>query len=247
MTVVELRQYTLAPGRRDELIDLFEAEFVEGQERCGIHVIGTFRDLDDGQRFVWIRSFPDMGQRAESLADFYGGPVWRRHREAANATMLDSDNVLLLREAWEGGGFSDLPERGPGEAEPGTVQVGIVPLVEPISEAAVRYFTAEVAPQLQASGATLFACLVSEHAINTFPALPVREDENVLVWCAGFSSPAAHRRALTARPDLDRVTSEWPSAAGAPELLNLAPTRGSQLTGRSRSRFVPSALAGRAA
>jgi len=80
MTVVELRQYTLAAGRRDELIDLFEAEFMEPQEACGIRILGTFRDLGDAQRFVWIRSFPDMVARAKSLADFYGGSAWRRHR-----------------------------------------------------------------------------------------------------------------------------------------------------------------------
>jgi hypothetical protein len=246
MTVVELRQYTLAPGRRDELIDLFEAEFVEAQERCGIHVIGTFRDLADTQRFVWIRSFPDMERRAQSLADFYGGPVWRRHREAANATMLDSDNVLLLRPAWNGGGFSVTSERDPAGAETGIVEVGIVPFAEPVSEASVMYFTAEVAPRLRASGATLFACLVSEHSINTFPALPVREGENVLVWCAGFPSPAVHRGATAARSEFDRVTSAWPrKEADGPELLTLAPTSGSQLTGSSASRFVLGPLAGR--
>jgi hypothetical protein len=30
--VVELRQYRMKPGRRDDLIDLFEREFVESQE-----------------------------------------------------------------------------------------------------------------------------------------------------------------------------------------------------------------------
>ena len=30
--VLELRQYTLHPGRRDELVALFEREFVEPQE-----------------------------------------------------------------------------------------------------------------------------------------------------------------------------------------------------------------------
>jgi hypothetical protein len=33
MTIVELRQYTLHPGRRDDLVALFEAEFVEPTPR----------------------------------------------------------------------------------------------------------------------------------------------------------------------------------------------------------------------
>src|SRR5207248_9892330 len=38
--IVELRQYTLHPGKRDVLIDLFEREFIETQEAVGSKVIG---------------------------------------------------------------------------------------------------------------------------------------------------------------------------------------------------------------
>ena len=55
--VVELRQYTLKPSRRDVLIDLFEREFVESQQAQGIDIIGTFRDASDADRFVWLRGF----------------------------------------------------------------------------------------------------------------------------------------------------------------------------------------------
>src|SRR4029077_20100414 len=89
-TVIELRQYTLHAGKRDVLIDLFDAEFIESQEALGLTVIGQFRDVDDPDRFVWLRGFRDMTIRAKGLKAFYGGPVWRDHREAANATMIDS-------------------------------------------------------------------------------------------------------------------------------------------------------------
>ena len=42
--VVELRQYTLKPGRRDDLIELFDRHFVESQEALRMTVIGQFRD-----------------------------------------------------------------------------------------------------------------------------------------------------------------------------------------------------------
>ena len=38
--IVELRHYTLHPGRRDDLISLFDTYFVEGQESCGMKIIG---------------------------------------------------------------------------------------------------------------------------------------------------------------------------------------------------------------
>ncbi|MEU3192720.1 NIPSNAP family protein [Streptomyces sp. NPDC006992] len=68
--VIELRQYTLRPGRRDELVDLFEREFVESQEEVGMRVLGQFRDLDDPDRFVWLRGFPDMASRRRGLTEF---------------------------------------------------------------------------------------------------------------------------------------------------------------------------------
>jgi NIPSNAP len=114
--VVELRQYTLRPGQRDVLVELFDREFVESQEAVGMELIGQFRDLDRPDRFVWIRGFPDMERRREALAAFYGGPVWKAHAAAANATMIDVNDVLLLRPVAPSTGFEPQPLR-PGPAD----------------------------------------------------------------------------------------------------------------------------------
>lgn len=183
--VLELRQYTLKPGRRDELIALFEREFIESQEAEGMDIIGTFRDLDDDpNRFVWLRGFPNMEARAKSLAAFYGGPAWKAHRNAANDTMIDSDNVLLLKPAWDGSGFSSGGTRAP---------VGAMGSFEGIVIATICYFHLPMAePALDAIRAASGKgdhAFVTETSANTFPALPVREGENVLVWISGQSCP----------------------------------------------------------
>src|SRR5438270_8412423 len=84
--IVELRQYTLRPGMRDVLIELFDREFIETQEALEMCIIGQLRDLDNPDRFIWLRGFPDMASRARALQTFYGGPVGKADREAANAT-----------------------------------------------------------------------------------------------------------------------------------------------------------------
>src|SRR5215510_7462902 len=111
--IVELRQYTLHPGKRDILIDLFDREFIESQEAVGMTIIGQFSDLDNPDRFVWLRGFQDMPSRARALADFYGGPVWKANSKAANATMIDSGNVLLLRTVAADTGFLLRNDRSP--------------------------------------------------------------------------------------------------------------------------------------
>ena len=79
--IVELRQYTLVPGQRDVLVELFDREFVESQEALGMRILGTFRDLDRDDRFVWLRAFDDMATRLAGLTAFYSGAVcWRRTR-----------------------------------------------------------------------------------------------------------------------------------------------------------------------
>src|SRR5262245_901756 len=85
-SVLELRQYTLKPGGRDVLIELFEQRFVESQEELGMRIAGTFRDAARPERFVWVRGFDDMESRRAALESFYTGPVWKANREAANAT-----------------------------------------------------------------------------------------------------------------------------------------------------------------
>src|SRR5438552_4295745 len=133
--IVELRQYSLHPGKRDVLIDLFDSEFIESQEALGMRVIGQFRDLDDPDRFVWLRGFGDRSSRAQGLQGFYGGPVWMQHRDAANATMIDSDNVLLLRPARWASGFSRVgslrPPRGSTRPRSGHVLASIYSIGEP--------------------------------------------------------------------------------------------------------------------
>lgn len=190
--IIELRQYTLHPGQRDVLIDLFEREFIETQEAVGMAVIGQFRDLDDPDRFVWLRGFPDMEARRRSLEAFYFGPVWSAHRTVANGTMVDSDNILLLRPLDRRSTFR-LGDRGPVGATapgPGRIIIGVHALAGPGDPLPTRFQQA-VEPSLRAAGATSVIAFVTEASVNTFPRLPVREGEQVLVWLAVFADPAA--------------------------------------------------------
>jgi hypothetical protein len=241
--VVELRQYTLRPGQRDVLIDLFDRELVESQETAGMAIVGQFRDLDDPDRFVWIRGFPAMPSRACALASFYGGPVWKAHSAEANATMIDSDDVLLLRPVTARSGFpapaaARLPAghdpAGPATAAPSRILVTVYYRDQPFDQAFADFFDRQARPLLIETGAVPLACLQTEHAENTFPALPVRTGENVFVWLARFPS-AAHLRDHLHQLEIsgnwrERVLPVLSTmTTGAPQQLRLAPTARSLL------------------
>jgi len=219
---------------RDTLIELFDREFVESQEALGMHIIGQFRDLDDPDRFVWLRGFPDMARRAEALKAFYGGLVWKTHREAANATMIDSDNVLLLRPACADSSFQlDTSIRstpGMSNSSEGLVVTTIYYFNAPVSVTFLDFFERELKPALTEIGAPILAYFVTENSANTFPALPVREGEQVFVWFSRFPSWAKYEAVATAFAQSAGLAGELNSyLKGPPEVLKLSPTARSRL------------------
>lgn len=236
-SIVELRQYRLHAGKRDALIELFEREFIESQEALGMAILGTFRDLDDPDRFVWTRGFTDMPSRARALHAFYSGPVWQANRDAANATMVDSDDVLLLRVVRAGPGFSSgerkRPPPGASAIPESLVVANIYYFASSVGAPFIEFFERVVSPALLAADIQVGATYVSETSPNNFPPLPIRENERVFVW---FST---HRDARGYEHSLARLgqSAEWTSIREElrsklmrePEVHRLEPTPRSAL------------------
>ena len=193
--VVEFRNYVMQPGQRDVLIDLFEREFIEPQEALGAHVLGTFRNLDNPDCYVWLRGFADPETRYAALDGFYTGDVWKTHRTEANATMIDSDDVLLLRPI-SGDVTRDPTTRPPvRSAPPDSVIVAAIYFLAPHGdETFAAFFTHDVTPILKGAGAELLGAFATEHSPNNYPRLPVRENTTVFVSLTRFVSTEEHAR-----------------------------------------------------
>lgn len=212
MAVLELRQYTMVPGRRQDFVDIFDREFVETQEALGIEVVGQFTDLDRPDRYVWIRRFPDMERRATALEAFYSGPVWVEHSAAANATMTEWHDVLLLRPAGE---VDDLAVSVAGRLPHGRTAVESNPLVVLVWDVPPdRLAGFAVAVESAFPGAR--ATFITEPSPNTYPRLPIREDASVVVAM------------LDGQPPADGAALDGVSPS---QVLRLAPTLRSALRG----------------
>nr|WP_259371891.1 NIPSNAP family protein [Caldimonas mangrovi] len=177
-----MRQYTLHPGQRETLIELFERELVHTQQALGIEVVGPFRDLDRPDVFVWVRGFASVAARGPALEAFYGGPAWQAHRAAANATMTAWHDALQLKPARAGSGFT-WPARAPQR-----LHATLLSLHEPAGGDRLDAIEALLQTQLDAAGARRFASFVTEPAPNGYPRLPLREGEPMFV---AFHEPAA--------------------------------------------------------
>src|SRR5262249_8303009 len=160
--------------------------------------------------------------------------IWKTHRTAANATMIDSDDVLLLRSV-SGELTRDPAARAPvGASPPGSLVAATTYFLTPRGdEAFAAFFAQEVAPVLQDTGGAPRATFATEHSVNNYPRLPVRDKETVFVTVAHFDSIAAHeahRHALVAsrarqalQPALDRAL------VASTQTLRLQPTARSLL------------------
>jgi hypothetical protein len=221
--IVELRQYTVHAERRHELVALFDAHFVESQEAEGVHVIGQFTDAGRGDRFVWLRGFDGMEQRRAGLTAFYAGPVWAEHKDAANITMIDVDDVLLLRPV--------APVSYELPAPPGGASV-IVATICGLRGPAEPAVLDDLSARLAASGTETVGVYVTEPRPNTFPVQPVREGEwHVVVLHR--QGPALDQAAGSDDDPAGRVRSAveacLPARLGPPQQVVLDPTPRSRL------------------
>jgi hypothetical protein len=237
--IIDLRQYTLFPGARNEFVELFDREFVETQEAVGMRVIGQFRDLGDPNRFVWIRGFPDMPARARALMAFYvESEAWKKHPSQARSMMIDSSDALLLKPARSNSGFMLPPASDrPGFHSPpsdGVVAASIYTLGSAADTGFLDFFDNAVAPLITADGGSILASFMTESSPNNFPPLPLREDENVYVSFCAYSNLSAYHDALASLGRNNSWRREiWPALLqrihSRPQVLRLVPTSRSQV------------------
>ena len=93
--IVEVRSYRIKPGMRDEFVRMFETRAVPAQREYGIKIVGPLLDVENPNKFVFLRSFPSLEDRERMKDAFYGGDVWKNELEAFAMPVLDSYDVIL--------------------------------------------------------------------------------------------------------------------------------------------------------
>lgn len=231
-SVLEVRQYKIFPGKREQMIEVFDGKLIEGQEQVGMRVLGQFRDLDDPNRFTWLREFPNFEMRAQALTDFYTGPVWKEHRGEANPLLEDNDNVLLLHPAAPELALKTSgtrPKPGDAPASTGLIFATIYYLWKDPAEGFAKFFQARLAPELANAGLPVLGAYVTEPTPNNFPALPVRQHEKVFVWFTRVSDASVYESARARLSDgtLGATLADYQERPA--QVLRLSPTSRSLL------------------
>ena len=194
--IIELRNYVIKAGQRDNFIDYFETHFITSQVELHAYPLGQYRVKGQPDNFFWIRGFESMETRSRFLPSFYHGPFWQQHRAAANSMLANNDNVHLLR---------PLALRGDSLVPVNTVSIAalvphsglaVVDLYTANTKLPrlIQFFGSRYLPLLHKYDIMDYSCWVSELTDNDFPALPVFQDSNLLVTITFYSDEAAYEK-----------------------------------------------------
>jgi len=93
--IVEVRSYRIKPGHREEFIRFFETRSVPALQSHGMKVLGPMLDLENPNKFVWLRAFPSLAERERMKDEFYGSDLWKNELEAIAMPLIESYDVIL--------------------------------------------------------------------------------------------------------------------------------------------------------
>jgi hypothetical protein len=90
------------------------------------------------------------------------------------------------------------------------------------------FFERELRPVATRAGAGILASFVTENSANNYPALPIREGDDVFVWFSRFADETAYERYVAELAE----SRQWSEASkkledsikGRPDVLKLSPT-----------------------
>lgn len=109
--IVEVRSYRITPGKREEFLNVFRSRSIGAMQDLGIRILGPLVDLENPNRFIFLRGFPTMDDLRRMKDQFYGGDVWLKELEHVLMPMLESYDVSLCETA-AGFVMDDLREDG---------------------------------------------------------------------------------------------------------------------------------------
>jgi hypothetical protein len=93
--IVEVRTYRIAPGKRDDFIKFFEQHSAPALQSYGMKVVGPLIDLENPNRFIFLRGFPSIEDLHRMKDEFYRSRLWKEELEHIAMPVLESYDVTL--------------------------------------------------------------------------------------------------------------------------------------------------------
>lgn len=99
--LTEIRTYRIKAGRREEFLEHFDAKVAPLQRALGIVIVGPFRDMQNSDTIVWLRTFPSLDDRERMLKAFREAGEWTSGlRDTMLGMIEEQSEALVLLPAW---------------------------------------------------------------------------------------------------------------------------------------------------
>jgi len=93
----ELRDYRIKDGKRDQWARWMEETVIPFQIQRGMTVVGSWVDLRQPDRYVWMRRFESEEQHAALSKAVYEDPRWKAEFTPHIDEMLDRPRMVVTR------------------------------------------------------------------------------------------------------------------------------------------------------
>ena len=95
-TLVEIRLFTVSPGRRDEFDRVSREGTIPMMRRWGITVLDHGPCLNDENGYFLVRAFESEEQRVEGAKEFYASAEWEENYEELVMGMIDDYHTAVV-------------------------------------------------------------------------------------------------------------------------------------------------------
>lgn len=98
-TVLEVLQYTLKEGAGIQFHCVMLTQSIPLHKKCGLKVVAYGNSLDNPDKYLLIRAFPDTEKMEKELEVFYSDEQWHNGPRTAILSMIEQSHRVLLNES----------------------------------------------------------------------------------------------------------------------------------------------------
>lgn len=97
MSLFEIREYYVYPGKMDEWIAFMETRAAPFMTARGMVIAAMFRGEDNDNLHIWIRRFDDEAHRVRTYKAVYESQDWQENYKPRVRQLVDVEKTIVHR------------------------------------------------------------------------------------------------------------------------------------------------------
>lgn len=188
ISVLELRNYVIKEGGRDNFIDSFRVYIEDSQNVKGAYVLGKYHVKGAKDNYFWFRGFADMPSRQKALEAFYSSPYWQKTSRVSAEYVVNFHNVHLLKPVNITTGDTLSGFNASWFDQPKGIAVIDFYIGNHRRNEVIEFFRDQYHARLREAGVRNISYWIAEDEPNNYPQHPVFQNNDLLVSVSFFKN-----------------------------------------------------------